>query len=115
MQVATIGLDLAKMVCSQRTNSAWSGGVGWSWRSAERGRDLTARCPALAPPFRGDLVLSERAMKRQQWIVRPARVGHPAPRGGGDGPFQVLLRAAVAPPGLPAPPPAPSDLAEENR
>ena len=54
-------------------------------------------------------------MKRQQWIVRRQLVGHPAAQRRWDRAYQVLLQAAVAPAGLPAPPPAPSDLAEENR
>jgi hypothetical protein len=54
-------------------------------------------------------------MKRQQWIVRRQLVGHPAAQRRWDRAYQVLLQAAVAPAGLPAPPLAPSDLAEENR
>ena len=54
-------------------------------------------------------------MKRQQWIVRRQPIGHPTARRRWDRAYQVLLQAAVAPAGLPAPPPAPSDLAGENR
>ena len=54
-------------------------------------------------------------MKRQQWIVRRQPVGHPTAQRRWDRAYQVLLQAAVAPAGLPALPPAPSDLAEENR
>ena len=59
MSVTMIGLDTAKMVYLQRTNSACSGAASWFWRSAKRGQDLTARCPTLAPSFRGGLILSE--------------------------------------------------------
>jgi hypothetical protein len=54
-------------------------------------------------------------MKRQQWIVRRQPVGHPSAQRRWDRAYQVLLQAAVAPAGLPAPPPAPLNLAEENR
>ncbi len=54
-------------------------------------------------------------MKRQQWIVRRQLVGHPAAQRRWDRAYQMLLQAALAPAGLPAPPTAPWDLAEENR
>src|SRR5690349_20050875 len=115
MQPTTIGLDLAKMVCSQRTNSACPGEAGWFGRSAERGRGLTARRPRPAAPFRGDHILSERAMKRQQWTVRRRPVGRPAAQRRWDRAYQLLLQAPAAPAALPALPAAPRDATEESR
>ena len=67
-------------------------------------------------PFREDLVLSKWAMKRQQWMVRRRLVGHPAAQQRWDRAYQLLLRAtAAALPGVPAPPAAPWDAAEESR
>ena len=54
-------------------------------------------------------------MKRQQWIVRRQPVGHPSAQRRWDRAYPLLLQPTVAPAGLPAPPTAPWDLAEENR
>jgi hypothetical protein len=54
-------------------------------------------------------------MKRQQWMVRRQSVGHPAAQRRWDRAYQLLLQATVAPAGLPAPPAAPWDVAEESR
>ena len=86
-----------------------------SGRSAGRGQELTARCPRLAAPFREGLVLSEWAMKRQQWVVRRQPVGHPTAQRRWDRAYQLLLQATVAPAGPPAAPAAPRDVAEESR
>ena len=48
-------------------------------------------------------------MKRQQWMVRRQPVGHPAAQRRWDRAYQLLLQAAAAPAGLPAPPAAPRD------
>ena len=73
------------------------------------------RCLRLATPFREDLVLSEWAMKRQQWMVRRQPVGHPAAQQRWDRAYQLLLQAIAAPPGMPPLPAAPWDVAEESR
>jgi len=46
-----IGLDTAKMVCSQRANSAWPGEANCFCRTAECGWALTACCPRLVTLF----------------------------------------------------------------
>src|SRR3712207_4798459 len=68
-----------------------------------------------APPFRGGFVLSERAMKRQQWMVRRRPVGHPTAQRRWDRAYQLLLQATVAPASLSALPATPQVAAEESR
>ena len=70
------------------------------------------RCPRAAVPFREDLVFSEWAMKRQQWMVRRRPVGHPAAQRRWDRAYQLLVQATAALPGVPALPAAPWDAAD---
>ncbi len=54
-------------------------------------------------------------MKRQQGMVRRQTVGQPTAQRRWDRAYQLLLQATIAPAGLPAPPAAPPDVAEESR
>jgi len=65
-------------------------------------------------PFRKDLALSERIMKRRHWTLARCQVSHPAAERRWDQAYQQLLGMLTSDPGIPDADP-PTGTPEESR